>query len=47
VDINSSLPHRPVVRIIIDADGQDLHDLYEIDLSKKMNVTIARVLENY
>jgi len=43
VDINSSLPHRPVVRIIADAEGQELKDIYEIDLSKKLNVTIVKV----
>jgi putative nucleotidyltransferase with HDIG domain len=43
VDINSSIPQRPVVRIITDADGQDLTQPYEIDLSKKLNVMIASV----
>lgn len=46
VDINASLPHRPVVRVIMDENGQELKDLYEIDLSKRLNVTIARVNED-
>lgn len=46
VDINSSLPHRPVVRIIQDPEGQEVKDIYEIDLSKKLNVTIVKVNEH-
>lgn len=45
VDINASLPHRPVVRILWDENGQELKDLYEIDLSKRLNITITRVNE--
>lgn len=46
VDINASMPHRPVVRILVDAEGVALNDLYEIDLSKKINVTIVKVNDN-
>ncbi len=42
VDINSSIPQRPVIRIFQDADGQDVKP-YEIDLSKKLNVMIISV----
>lgn len=42
VDINSSIPQRPIIRIIQDADGQEVTP-YEIDLSKKLNVMIASV----
>lgn len=45
VDINASLPHRPIVRILWDENGQELKDIYEIDLSKRLNVTITRVNE--
>lgn len=43
VDINSSAPQRPIVRIIEDAEGQELKQTYEIDLSKKLNIMIVSV----
>lgn len=43
VDINASLPHRPIVRIIMDAEKNEIDELYEIDLSKKLNVMITKV----
>lgn len=43
VDLNGANSHRPVVRVLKDADGQDLQVPYEIDLSKKLNVMIAGV----
>jgi len=43
VDLNSASPHRPIVRILTDADGQDVNVPYEIDLSKKLTVLIASV----
>ncbi|MFC0214043.1 HD-GYP domain-containing protein [Paenibacillus chartarius] len=42
VDLNSSAPHRPVVRVLEDADGQEVQP-YEIDLSKKLTVMITAV----
>lgn len=47
VDINTSLPHRPVVRIITDENGQELKEPYEIDMSKKLNIVITKVNENF
>lgn len=47
VDINASLPHRPVVRIIADENGQELKEPYEIDMSKKLNIVITKVNENF
>lgn len=47
VDINTSLPHRPVVRIITDENGQELKEPYEIDISKKLNIVITKVNENF
>ena len=41
VDINASSPHRPIVRILEDANGQELKQYYEIDLSKQLSVMIA------
>lgn len=43
VDINSSTPQRPIVRVIRDADGQDVSQPYEIDMSKQLNVMIVKV----
>jgi HD-GYP domain-containing protein (c-di-GMP phosphodiesterase class II) len=43
VDVNPSAPQRPVVRILADADGQPLTQLYEVDLSKKLTVMIESV----
>lgn len=43
VDINSSSPQRPIVRIIRDADGQDVSQPYEIDMSKQLNAMIVKV----
>ncbi|WP_242457517.1 HD-GYP domain-containing protein [Insulibacter thermoxylanivorax] len=47
VDINASLPHRPVVRIITDENGKELKEPYEIDMSKKLNIVIIKVNENF
>ena len=43
VDLNSNCPERPVVRILHDADGQEVRVPYEIDLSNHLSVTIAKV----
>lgn len=43
VDQNSREPQRPVVRVFQDAEGQDLQAPFEIDLSKRTNVTITAV----
>jgi HD-GYP domain-containing protein (c-di-GMP phosphodiesterase class II) len=43
VDQNASFPQRPIVRILQDADGQELHAPYEIDLSKRLTVIITSV----
>ncbi len=43
VDVNPSAPHRPVVRVIYDTDGQRLSQFYEVDLSKKLTIMIERV----
>lgn len=40
VDYNQSLPSRPIVRVIKDAEQADITP-YEIDLSKKLNITIT------
>lgn len=39
VDVNASSPHRPVVRILYDADGQPVTP-YETDLSKSLTTCI-------
>ncbi|WP_248930473.1 HD-GYP domain-containing protein [Paenibacillus hamazuiensis] len=43
VDLNASMPMRPIVRILQDADGQDVAEPYEIDLSKKLHLIITDV----
>lgn len=43
VDLNAAFPHRPVVRILADAEGRDIADPHEIDLSKKLTILITRV----
>lgn len=43
VDLNSSSPQRPIIRILQDADGKELTQLYEVDLSKRLNLIITSV----
>ena len=43
VDINTSSPHRPVVRVLQDAEGREIDEPYEIDLSKHLSVMITGV----
>lgn len=43
VDVNSTYPQRPIVRIIRDAEGQEVHPPYEVDLSKKLSLMITGV----
>ncbi|MBP1154568.1 MULTISPECIES: HD-GYP domain-containing protein [unclassified Paenibacillus] len=45
VDLNSKAPHRPVVRLLYDAEGQELKDTPEIDLSKALSVMVVGVNE--
>ncbi|PDO09515.1 MAG: hypothetical protein BLM47_12165 [Candidatus Reconcilbacillus cellulovorans] len=45
VDLNAGLPDRPVVRIFRDAEGVELSQPYELDLSKKLNVVVTGVDE--
>lgn len=43
VDLNNDYLQRPVVRILKDADGQDLYTPYEIDLSKNLSLMVTEV----
>lgn len=43
VDLNASFPQRPIVRILQDADGQNISQPYEVDLSKKLTLLITGV----
>lgn len=43
VDINSNAPHRPVIRILEDAEGQSVSELYEIDMSKHLTLSVVSV----
>jgi putative nucleotidyltransferase with HDIG domain len=46
VDINSSCPHRPIIRILEDHLGQTVKVPYEIDMSKQLSVMIADFSEH-
>lgn len=43
IDINPSAPQRPVIRILIDPDGQKLTQPYEVDLTKRLTVMVEKV----
>jgi HD-GYP domain-containing protein (c-di-GMP phosphodiesterase class II) len=44
VDLNATAAHRPIVRVLEDAEGREIVP-YEIDLSKKLTVMIAAVAQ--
>lgn len=41
VDSNKGTPSRPIIRILVDEDGQELAQPYECDLSKKLSLMIT------
>jgi len=43
VDLNAAYPHRPIVRLLYDEEGQEIQVPYEIDLSKNLTAIIASV----
>ncbi|WEK55297.1 MAG: HD-GYP domain-containing protein [Candidatus Cohnella colombiensis] len=43
VDINSSVMHRPIVRVLTDEEGNELSAPYDMDLSKQLNVLIDKI----
>ncbi|UUZ79500.1 HD-GYP domain-containing protein [Paenibacillus sp. P26] len=43
VSIHYAVPHRPVVRVLKDADGRPVAAPYEVDLSQKLTVFISHV----
>ncbi|GKU80207.1 HD-GYP domain-containing protein [Paenibacillus sp. L3-i20] len=45
VDLNSSYPHRPIVRVLNNEAGEQLKAPYEIDLSKQLTMMIVGVNE--
>jgi HD-GYP domain-containing protein (c-di-GMP phosphodiesterase class II) len=45
-NLNMSVPHRPIVRILQDEAGQDLKSPYEVDLSSKLSILITAVGEH-
>lgn len=44
VDVNKPVTTRPIVRALYDAEGDDLGDYYELDLSKNTDVSIIEVI---
>ncbi|MCS7463644.1 HD-GYP domain-containing protein [Paenibacillus doosanensis] len=43
VGLNKLFPHRPIVRILKDEEGQELQAPFDLDLSQKLSVMIAGV----
>ncbi|MDH7577685.1 MAG: HD-GYP domain-containing protein [Bacillota bacterium] len=43
-DVNRGRQHRPVVRILFDANLREIRDFHEIDLAKHENIFISRLL---
>lgn len=41
VDVNKGLPSRPIVRILVNQDGQPVDEPYEYDLSKRLDLMIV------
>ncbi|RAV22261.1 hypothetical protein DQG23_04730 [Paenibacillus contaminans] len=46
VDLNSTFPQRPIVRILQNETGEELTSPYEIDLSKKLNLVVTSVFDS-
>jgi HD-GYP domain-containing protein (c-di-GMP phosphodiesterase class II) len=43
IDINSTYVHRPVIRVLTDEAGVDLKAPFDMDLSKHLNILIAKI----
>ncbi|TCP55580.1 HD-GYP domain-containing protein (c-di-GMP phosphodiesterase class II) [Tumebacillus sp. BK434] len=41
VDINTKYPHRPILRVLKDAEGRDLQHPHEVDLSQDLTLMIT------
>ncbi|ASS76311.1 hypothetical protein CIG75_16065 [Tumebacillus algifaecis] len=41
VDINTKFPHRPILRVLKDADGHEVRYPYEVDLSQDLTLMIT------
>ena len=46
VDVNQPMTVRPVVRILYDAEGNSLSELYEVDLTKDSHISIIEVVSD-
>ncbi len=44
VDVNKPVTTRPIVRALYDAEGEDLDDYYELDLSRNSDISIIEVI---
>jgi putative nucleotidyltransferase with HDIG domain len=44
--LNVAVPHRPIVRVLKDAGGQELKSPYEVDLSTRLSILISSVGEH-
>jgi hypothetical protein len=47
IDINSTYAHRPVIRVLTDEAGVDLKAPFDMDLSKHLNILIAKIDHGY
>ena len=46
VKLNKMVPHRPIVRVLKDEEGQELKAPYDIDLSEKLSIMVTGVNED-
>ncbi|GAB6926668.1 HD-GYP domain-containing protein [Paenibacillus sp. JCM 10914] len=44
--IHAHVPHRPVIRVLMDAEGTELTTPYELDLSESLTIMIAAIAQN-
>ncbi len=46
VDVNKKYPNRPIVRILVDGEGQVPAEPVEIDLTKKNTLLISEIIDD-
>ncbi|WP_028548125.1 HD-GYP domain-containing protein [Paenibacillus sp. UNC451MF] len=46
VGLNHMVPHRPIVRILTDEEGQQLNAPFDVDLSEKLSILVTGVNED-
>ncbi|WP_341805046.1 HD-GYP domain-containing protein [Paenibacillus turpanensis] len=43
VDVNSASPQRPILRMVTDEQGNEIKQVYEVDLSKRLDLSIVGI----